>query len=173
MLKYIIAPVALFLVATSAAFAFNGTDWSSLGLNLSDSQISALDKAQSIRQKADEEAKTVLQNAGIDEDTMRQIHDAQRSAMQKNHEAVESAVESGDYNAFVAAVAGTPLADKITSEADFNKFVEAHNLRKSGDTAGAEKIMSELGIERPMGGPDGHRGPGGMGHQDNAQNQNS
>jgi hypothetical protein len=57
--------------------------------------------------------------------------------------------ESRDYDAFVEAVEGTPLQDAITSEADFEKFLEAHELRKEGDFEAAKELMDELGLERP------------------------
>jgi hypothetical protein len=167
MLKQILIPVAAFAVTAVGASAFTGPEWlANSNLDLSDSQVSALEEAREIRTSAQEEAKAVLEKAGLDQTKMREIHEAMRESRQEKHEAVESAFENNDYEAFKVAVADTPMAEKITSEADFEKLAEAHELRESGDKDGAKAIMEDLGITGPKGGMMGegrgmHEGFGG------------
>lgn len=69
------------------------------------------------------------------------------------HEAVHAALLANDYKAFKTAIAAVPKppdAPEIT-EAIFSKMAEAEKLRQSGDRAGAEKIMKELGFKVPGG----------------------
>lgn len=64
--------------------------------------------------------------------------------------AFESALDSGDYAAFKKLTDGQTLppgAPTLTEEI-FLKLVEARKLQKSGDKAGAEKIMTELGLKK-------------------------
>lgn len=67
-----------------------------------------------------------------------------------NKVAIENALDSGDYATFKTLTATNHQFDgvDITQEI-FLKLVEAHKLRKSGDKAGAEKIMIELGLKKP------------------------
>ncbi len=67
-------------------------------------------------------------------------------AMKHNHTAVHDAITNKNFTAFSAAVAGTPLASKVT-EPVFLKLVEAYELRVKGDHAGAQKIMQDLGMQ--------------------------
>ena len=41
------------------------------------------------------------------------------------------------------------LTDHINDEDDFERFLEAHELRESGDREGAREILDGLGIEKP------------------------
>lgn len=172
MLKQLFIPVAAFAITATSVAAFGNVDWSEVDIDLSQAEISALEEAQEIRQTAHEEAQAVLENAGIDEERMSEIREAMHENREANREAVKAALESGDYDDFVAAIAGTPLADAITSEADFEKFQEAHELREAGDREGAQEIMSELGIERPEGqGKGGFGGPGHRGDRQSAEGE--
>lgn len=168
MLKQILIPVAAFAVTAVGASAFTGnTDWlKNTDLDLTDSQISALEEAREIRTSADEEAKVVLEEAGLDQTKMREIHEAMRESHKESHEAIRSAIEADDYNAFVTAVADTPMAEQITSESDFAKLVEAHELMEGGDKDGAKEIMEELGLTGPGLGMMGGKGMGGFGGPD-------
>lgn len=82
---------------------------------------------------------------------------AQRTALRAQrdaeHAAVDAALTNGDYAAFTAAIANKPKPDgaPAMTEAVFAKMVEAHKLHAAGDTAGAEKIMSDLGFTKPAG----------------------
>ncbi|MFN3188418.1 MAG: hypothetical protein ACK42D_02650 [Candidatus Paceibacteria bacterium] len=154
MLKQIFIPVAAFAITAVGASAFTGvgTDWiKNSDLSLSDSQISALDEAREIRSAAQVQAKKVLESAGIDQEKILEIHKVMNESHKQNHEAVNEAVTNNDYNAFMLAVEGTLIAEKITSEADFTKYVEAQALIKSGDKDGAKTILQDLGITGPKG----------------------
>lgn len=169
MLKQILIPVAAFAVTATSAAAFGNIDLSELDIDLSSSEEAALEEARDIRETAREEAQNVLEAAGIDDERMREIHDAMHSARDAHREAVNEALESGDYEDFIAAIADGPLADAITSEADFEKYLEAHELRQAGDFEAAQELFDELGLEgrgEGLGGPGGrggHKGFGGPG----------
>jgi hypothetical protein len=110
---------------------------------LTDEQVSAIQEAQELRSAGDfMAARDKLVEAGITEDTLKSIRDAAREA----RSAMRQALEDGDYAAFKAAVADSPLGDIITSEADFEQFREAHELRLAGEWAEANDILDGLGI---------------------------
>lgn len=72
-----------------------------------------------------------------------------RSLHRAHHEAIHTALRANDYAAFTKAIAQMPKpedAPEIT-EAVFAKMVEAEKLRQSGDRAGAQAIMKELGFK--------------------------
>ena len=54
-----------------------------------------------------------------------------------------------DFNDFVDAAEGTRLGEVIDTEAEFDRLVEAWELKEDGDREGAREIMDELGLERP------------------------
>lgn len=151
MIKQILIPVAAFAVTVTGASAFSGDIFDKLDVTLSDDQLSALETVHELRKEGAtrDEIQVVLDNVGLDRKTMSEMHQAKKEYMGEQHQAVKDAVESGHYNDFVHAIAGTPLADVIHSETDFNSFVEAHELMKSGDKAGAHEIFATLGLERP------------------------
>lgn len=73
---------------------------------------------------------------------------------QNHKQAFNAALENNNYTAFKALLANTknkPNTPEIT-EAIFAKMVEAHKLKLAGDTAGAKKIMDELGLRKMKGG---------------------
>lgn len=149
MVKQIVIPVAAFALTAVGASAFTGgTNWlSNSDLDLSDSQISALEEVQEIRTSAREEVQMVLEEAGLDQAKMKEIHEAARESQKDTRQAVETALAENDYEAFLVAVADAPLAEVITSESDFIKLVEAHELMESGDKEGALAIIEDLGIK--------------------------
>ncbi len=171
MLKQIMIPMAAFAFTVTGASAFTGNHawWENSNVDLTDQQVSALEEAQNLRETAQEKAKTVLEDVGIDQEKLDSLREAARKARQAHHEDVEAAVEAGDYQAFLSAVADTPMADVIDTEAKFEKFAEAHELMQSGDVDGAREIMDELGLQKPgdvmgnrMGHSEGHKGGDGM-----------
>lgn len=93
---------------------------------------------------------------------------AQHEAREAQHDAMHVAIKNNDYSAWAAAAAGTPLADSIT-EANFATFIQAHQLRESGDHEGAKELMDSIGITRPEGGPHSGRGM----HEQPAENTNN
>jgi len=166
MIKRLFIPVAAFAITATSAAAFSSVDWSKLnGVDLSDSEITALEDAQEIRQVAESEARAVLEEAGIDDSRRREINQARHDARRAEHEAMETALQNSDYDAFVEAIADTPLAEVITSKEDFTRFLEAHSLRQSGETEAADAIFSALGLDKPMmGAGRGGHGFGERGH---------
>ncbi len=149
MLKQLFIPVAAFAVTVTAASAFTGGNIADK-LDLTEEQTTALETAHEMRQSgADKEAVlAILNDAGIDKEAIRAARKEVHTDRHEKREAVHTALENGDYNAFMEAVAESPLAEKITSEADFARLVEAHELKEDGDYEGAQEIFSELGIER-------------------------
>lgn len=138
----------------TALAASNGLDTSKL-TGFSDAQKSAIEQAFQIRKDADDKARAMLEAAGVDEEALReQMH----SQMESKREALDAALDANDYAAFSAAVAGTPMAEKLT-ETTFAKLVEIRTLEKSGDHEGAQKLRKELGF--PMGPHMGEKGPRG------------
>ena len=153
MIKEIMIPVAAFAVTVTGASAFNSDMLEKIDVDLSASQISALEEVHELRESgADrDEVKTFLEEAGLDEDTMKEIKTATRELREENREAIGLALENDDYEAFVSAIEDTPLAEAINSESDFETFKEAQDLRDSGEHEAARELMEELGVERPEG----------------------
>ncbi len=165
-LKTALIPIAAFAVTVTTASAFNTDVLEQAGL--SDDQISAFEEAKELRESGDREgARDVLVEAGIDEETMHSIREAMKEFRDERRDAVHEAVENEDYDAFLEAIAGSPLADIIDTEEEFKSFIEAHELMQAGDREAAKEIFDELGLERPKGrghGPmSGGKGP----HMDN------
>ena len=164
MTKRITSPIAAFaLIAVVAgtattAYAFNPDMLEKIDVDLTEAQVSALDQAHELRESGADrgEVKTFLEENGIDEDTMKEVRDAVHEVRHEMREAVHTALENDDYSAFLTAIVDSPLADAIDSEADFETFKTAHELKASGDREGAMELMAELGIEKRAG--HGHRG---------------
>ena len=66
----------------------------------------------------------------------------------QNHQAIMAALDSGNYQAWKEAVGDSPLAEKITED-NFGRFVQAHQLRQSGQFDEARQIEESLGIDFP------------------------
>lgn len=148
--KALLIPIAAFAVTITGVSAFNEDVLIKAGLN--DVQISAFEDAQELRKSGDKEgARDVLVEAGIDVDAMHAVGEAMHEYRKENRDAVHTAVENNDYAAFTTAVAGSPIADIVTSEDDFAQFVEAAKLREAGDMDAAHTIMQELGFTGKMG----------------------
>ena len=163
--KTLLIPIAAFAVTVTGASAFNGEVLKEAGLN--DDQISAFEEARELRKEGDKEgARDIIIEAGIDQDTMESVREAMKAHRDEMRSAIDTAVANNDYEAFLTAIADSPLADIITSEEDFKLFSEAHELKEAGDREGAHAIMEELGFEKPMFGH--HRGHKGMGKPERA-----
>lgn len=146
--KSILIPLAAFALTVTTAQAFNSEVLVRAGLT--DEQIEAFEEARELREEGDRDgARDVLVEAGVDEETLRKVHDAMHEYRDERRTAIDEAVENNDYEAFKEAITGSPLADIITSETDFEKFSEAHQLRQEGDNEAARDIMDELGFEPP------------------------
>lgn len=160
--KPFLIAIAAFAVTATGVQAFQGTEiLSRAGLN--DEQIEAFESARELREAGDfKAARDALMEAGVDADTMESV----RKAMHEKRDAIKSAVENEDYEAFKVAVAGTPLAEAVDTEDDFNKFVGAHILREGGKWKEAKAILDELGIEPPQRMPGTGHVKGKMGRPD-------
>ncbi len=148
--KNLLIPLAAFAVAVTGVQAFTSDVLSQAGLN--EEQIAAFEVAKELREEGDREgARDVLAQAGIDEEIMGAIREAMHSERSAMHEAMEASLEANDFAAFTKAVAGSPIADIVTTEEDFALFKEAHEHREAADA-----IMTELGF------PEHGKGKGGM-----------
>jgi len=153
--KSLLIAIAAFAVTATGAQAFVGSDVL-LRAGLTSEQIVALEEARTLRKEGEvEKARDVLVEAGIDEEALAAVRKAAHAA----REAMHQALEDGDYAAFKEAVKDTPLADIITTEADFELFAEAHELKRSGSEEEAQEIFDNLGLPE-RGERDEHKGRG-------------
>lgn len=144
-MKSVLIPLAAFAVTVTGASAFSTDMLKEAGL--SDDQISAFEQAKELRESGDKDAaRDVLVAANIDESTMEKIRIAMKESHHDNRMAIHTAVEANDYPAFLVAIAGSPLAEIINTEAEFQSFVRAHTLIQSGNKDEAKDILRELGI---------------------------
>jgi hypothetical protein len=145
--KSLLIAIAAFAVTATGAQAYVGTrTLERAGLTVE--QIGALGEARSLRAEGNvKKARDVLIEAGVDEAALAAI----KAAALATRTAMQTAVAAGDYGAFREAVADTPLSDIITTEADFELFREAHELRAEGKHDEAQEIMDELGVSEPRG----------------------
>lgn len=140
----LIAIAALALTATNAQ-AFSRNTLVTAGLTAD--QQAAFEVARELRLEGDfTAARDILVEAGIDAETLEKVRSAMQEERDTSKVAIKIAIDENDFQAFTLAIAGTPLADVITSEADFQSFKQAHALRDAGDKVGAKEIFSELGL---------------------------
>lgn len=143
--KSLLIAIAAFAVTTTGVSAYGGGKLLNR-TDLTEEQRVAIELAQELRAEGDlNGARDLLVEAGFDENALRSVHQARNQA----HSELRTALLNSDYEAFLAAVEGTPLADIITSKQDFEQFREAHELRKGGDFEAAADLFSDLGIEHP------------------------
>lgn len=136
--------VAAFAVTASGVHAFSSPELL-IKAGLSEEQVVAVQEAQELKATGDMvAAKQTLAAAGITEETMQHIREVAKEAKQ----AVKDAVADGDYETFKRAIVDSPLEDLVTTEADFNQFVEAHELRRAGNTDAAAVLAADLGIDQ-------------------------
>jgi len=74
--------------------------------------------------------------------------------MRERHQdmaAVHDALEQGDYDAWAAAISGTPMGkmSELIDEGNFDTFVEFHEARAAGDLELAQELAGELGLPGP------------------------
>lgn len=160
--KPFLVAIAAFAVTATGVQAFQGTEILQKA-GLTEEQIEAFETARELRESGDfKAARDALLEAGVDEEAMLSVH----KAMHEKRDAIHDAVEAGDYEAFQAAVAGTPLAEAVDTEDDFSKFIEVHELKEEGRWDEAKVILDELGIEPPERMPGIGHGKGVMGRPD-------
>jgi hypothetical protein len=157
--KSLLIAIAALALTASGAQAFSSNALITAGLT--EEQQAAFEVARELREDGDvTAARDVLVEAGIDEDTLAKVRTAMHEERHAQHEAMKAALASNDFDAFITAIADSPLADVITTEEDFQSFKEAHELMKSGDKDGAKAIFTELGIPEHKDGKGGHGGRG-------------
>lgn len=141
--KSLLIAIAAFAVTATGVHAYAGNRvFEKAGLN--ENQISAFTTARELKEAGDyQAAREVLLQAGIDEEVLKSVRQASKEA----REHMRAALMSGDYRAFKVAIAGTPLAEAVTSEADFERLQQAHELIDSGKWEAAKGILNELGID--------------------------
>lgn len=141
--KSLLIAIAAFAVTATGVQAYGGAQMLNRA-GLDEGQVVAVQEAQELRENGDFiGARDRLVEAGIAEGELKSMQKATRAS----HAGVQQALVEGDYDAFLQAVADSPLADIITSEADFEQFKLAHDLRQSGEWEEAGEIMAELGVE--------------------------
>lgn len=161
MFKQIMIPVAAFAVTATGVSAFNADMLDQIDVDLTSSEIAAFETAAEMKASGSDRSDIrAFLTEEIDEATLAEVKAAVKEVRQETRAAVQAAVEANDYDAFVA-VAPDKLTEAITSEADFELFVEAKELKEAGDREGAQEILSELGIEKGDKGGRGHGPRGG------------
>jgi len=144
--KSLFVAVAAFAVTASGVHAFGSAELL-IKAGLSDDQVIAVQVAQELKATGQlEQARVTLESAGVTKETMQHIREVAKEAKQ----AMQVAVERNDYQAFVVAIADSPLAEIIVTESDFEQFAAAHKLRGTGDQDGAKELLSELGVDTQM-----------------------
>jgi hypothetical protein len=162
--KALLIPLAAFALTATGVSAFNGNVLVKAGL--SQEQISAFEQAHELRKEGDKEsARAVLEEAGINLETMESVRKAMHEYKDSMRTSLDAAVAAEDYEAFKAAIEGSPLADIITTKEDFIAFSDAHNLHKEGEHEAAREIMEDLGLKPGFGHKFGH-----MMHHENHTN---
>lgn len=143
--KSLLIAIAALALTASGAQAFSGDTLRRAGL--SDSQRAAFAVARELREEGDTKAaRDVLLEAGIDEKVIERVRTVAAGEGRVQHDSIHAALLADDYEAFLTAITGSPLADLITTEADFAQFKTAHELRADGDLSGAKAIFTELGV---------------------------
>lgn len=141
--KSLLIAIAAFAVTATGVHAYGGTKTLTRA-GLTDEQVSAIEQAQELRVMGDlTAARNKLAEAGVTEETLLSIREAAKETKDK----MRQALKDGDYAAFKETVIDSPLADIITTEADFEQYREAHELRLAGEWAEAHEILDELGAE--------------------------
>ncbi len=139
--KSLLIAIAAFAVTATGVHAYGGAEiLAKAGLN--DDKIEALEQARELRANGNlTAARDKIIEAGITEEELLAIREAKKAARLNNNQALME----GDYRSFRAAVADSPLADIVTSEADFEQFKEAHNLKKAEELGSGENGPFLLG----------------------------
>ncbi len=141
--KSLLVAIAAFAVRTTGVQAFHGTAVLDRA-DITTEQRTALEEAHELRQAGDKSsARDLLVEAGVDETVLQSLREAARELRLE----VKEAVANGDYDLFLTLIEDTPLADIITTEADFELFQEAQELREGGDKDAAREILDELGFD--------------------------
>ena len=132
-----------------------------------------LKEMHELRISGDEEAASAIaEELGVQKFGSKKKANAQFSA-------VKEAIENKDYEAWAALMADAPCKEDMDiSEEAFQTHIQIHELMEAGDVDGANALMEELGIDRPVKGmhqdgmrdrdherPDGQKGGRGHGRE--------
>lgn len=124
--KSLLIAIAAFAVTATGVHAYSGPQMMNR-VGLTKVQKDAIEEAQELRAAGDHTAaRDRLVAAGITDEHLRAMY----RVANETRTAIHQAIQDKDYEAFKKAVAGLPLADIVTSEADFKQFCEAHELRE-------------------------------------------
>jgi hypothetical protein len=141
--KSMLIAIAAFAVTTSGVFAYSGNNVLQRA-NISAEQKVAITRARELKEHGNlAAARDSLVEAGIDEKVLKRLHEAKHQVELE----MQAALVAGDYEAFRASISETPLADIITTEADFEQFRAAQELKDDGDFIEANALFEELGVE--------------------------
>ena len=80
-----------------------------------------------------------------------QLSEEEHAARKKQKEAAKTAIENNDYNAFITAIAWSPLETVIDTTSEFELFIDMYEAKEAGDKETAKKIAEQLGIKRMKG----------------------
>lgn len=123
--KSLLIAIAAFAVTATGVHAYSGSPLMNRA-GLTKVQKEAIEEARELRAAGDHTAaRDRLVAAGITDEQLRVMH----KIASETKSAIHQAILDKDYAAFQRAVVGLPLADIVTSQADFEQFCEAHALR--------------------------------------------
>ncbi|MAZ56700.1 hypothetical protein CL653_02835 [bacterium] len=145
-------PAAAFIVTATGVSAFNTDLLDKIDIDLTEEQISTLEELHENKPESREEAKEKLEAVGLTKEIMHELHGAVHEAHKEQHEAIKATIASRDYEAFKEVANGSPIAEMISTETEFNLLADAHEHMQSGDREEAREIFDELDIKGP-----GHR----------------
>jgi hypothetical protein len=140
--KSLLIAVAAFAMTATGAQAYVGTKHlERSGFN--SEQVRAFTQARQLQTEGEfKKARDLLVEAGVDENSVGQL----RHVAYDIHRAITMAVVANDFAAFKVAVAGSPLADIVTTEADFVVFSDAHAAKQAGRYVEARSLFDDLGL---------------------------
>lgn len=149
--KSLLIAVAAFALSTTGAQAYGGAILQRA--KLTEEQQAAFAVARELQQSGEvEKAKEVLVAAGIDAETIERIREAIKAERAESQAAIIEALENDDFEAFMVAIADTPLSDLIFTESEYNQFKTAYESQGTADKHALREAFFDIG-----GVPHGHR----------------
>jgi len=109
-------------------------------------------EAHQLMKDGDKEgAKEIFDELGFEKKPFHHKHKRGEKRTSEQRAAIDTALESGDYQAFVDAVGEDGKMLEHVTQDNFDRFVEAHQLRVDGNHEEARTIMGELGFDKRPG----------------------
>jgi len=128
--KSLLIAIAAFAVATTGVSAYGGAKTAGRNGGLEKEKTEAIEEArESCRDNDRRGARDVLLSSGTSKDGLKLLYREHKNQQR----AIHKAIEENDYTAFKKAIAGLPLADIVTTKADFEQFRSAHQYKKELD----------------------------------------